>query len=148
MLEIIRKNAEGAIPKELEGRYCLEGHEWGELSSPFALKYAHHFTRILAADCYWMPSQHENLVTSMLHFLTNDSEGRILAIAGFHSGKARLAAFFEVVVEMGLEIEEIYEEDVEGVRREWLVERDGGAENHTERKRWLVVAILKRKKSD
>lgn len=79
-----------------------------------------------------------------MHFLTDDSDGRISVVAGFHTGRARLAAFFDIAVEEGLRIEEIYEEDVEGRRREWMKERDGGKENVTERKRWLVVARLKR----
>lgn len=91
-----------------------------------------------------MPSEHSNLASSMLHFLTLDGHGRVFAIAGFHTGRAKLASFFDVAVDRGLEIEEIYEEDAEGDRRGWLKERDGGLENHTERKKWLVIAILKR----
>ena len=91
-----------------------------------------------------MPSQHTGLVQSMMHFLTNDPEGRVFVLAGFHTGRAKLSSFFETVVEQGLQIEEIYEEDVDGVRREWLKERDGGREDVTARKRWLVVGRLKR----
>lgn len=91
-----------------------------------------------------MPSQHRNLMRSMTHFLTLDPGGRIFVIAGFHTGRAKLAAFFDLAVEQGLKIEEIYEEDVGGVTREWLNERDGGKEDVTSRKKWLVVARLKR----
>ena len=80
----------------------------------------------------------------MLHFLTHDADGRVFIVAGFHTGRARLASFFDIAVEEGLQIEEIYEEDVEGKRREWMKEQDKGRENVTERKRWLVVARLKR----
>lgn len=80
----------------------------------------------------------------MLHYLIDDKCARAFVVAGFHTGRARLAAFFEVAIQEGLEIEEIYEEDVEGVRREWCEERDGGTENTTERKRWLVIARLRR----
>ena len=80
----------------------------------------------------------------MLHFLM-DPGGRVLAIAGFHTGRTKLASFFQIAEEEGLEVEEIYEEDAEGVRREWAKERDGGRENVTERKRWLVIAVLKRR---
>lgn len=60
-----------------------------------------------------------------------------------------MAGFFETVVEMGLEIEKIYERDLnssldeEGgeLRREWVSEREGeGVEN---RRRWCVIAVLK-----
>lgn len=47
--------------------------------------------------------------------------------------------------EEGLYVEEIYEEDADGVRREWAKEKDGGTENVTERKRWLTIARLRRR---
>lgn len=146
-LENIRRNAKNAIPSEMESAYSVQGHEWGELESEFASKFAGKFDRIIAADCLWMASQHLSLVQSMLHFLTHEESGRVFAIAGFHTGRAKLASFFKVAENEGLEIAEIYEEDVEGVRRQWANERDGGREDVTERKRWLVVAILKRRSS-
>ena len=82
----------------------------------------------------------------MLHFLTLDPGGRIYAIAGFHTGRRKLAPFFTVAVEEGLELEDIFEEDGEGNRREWQTERDGGREDPTERKKWLVIATLKRRR--
>ena len=126
--------------------YRIEGHEWGELATNFAKEHQHHFDRILAADCLWMPYQHSNLVASMLHFLTLDGWGRIFATAGFHTGRAKLASFFDIAIDKGLELEEIYEENADGVRREWLKERDGGCEDDNERKKWLVTAILKRRR--
>jgi nicotinamide N-methyltransferase len=50
-----------------------------------------------------------------------------------------------VADEHGLEPDEIYEEDDQGVRREWIPERNNGFEDHTERKKWLVISRLKRK---
>lgn len=142
LLKNIQSNAKGAIPAELQTKYSVEGYEWGDLESPFAIKYKHHFTRILAADCFWMPYEHENLVASMRHLLSDS--GRILAVGGFHTGRAKIAGFFETAVLQGLQIESIYEENVTGERREWANERDQGRENPTERKRWLVIAVLKR----
>ena len=52
---------------------------------------------------------------------------------------------FEVADEHGLEPDEMYEEDDQGKRREWLPERDNGCEDHSERKKWLVICRLKRK---
>lgn len=92
-----------------------------------------------------MPHEHENLVKSMLYMLSTESDARIFCIAGFHTGRAKLALFFQEAVAQALEIESIYEEDAEGDRREWMEERDGGTENVTERKKWLVIAILKRR---
>ncbi|KAI7285959.1 hypothetical protein KC345_g1459 [Hortaea werneckii] len=145
VLANIRENARKNIPDHLSSKYTVDPHEWGVCDSSFATKHAHSFTRILAADCYWMPGQHLNLVRSMLHFLTLDSCGRIYAIAGFHTGRRKLAPFFTVAVEQGLELEDIFEEDGEGNRRVWQAERDGGREDPTERKKWLVIATLKRR---
>ncbi|KAI9367210.1 hypothetical protein BJX61DRAFT_547709, partial [Aspergillus egyptiacus] len=125
----------------------IRPHEWGVLSSdPWAVSTKGMYTRIIAADCYWMPSQHENLVRTMKWFLA--PEGRVWVVAGFHTGRPIIAGFFETATRMGLEIEEIYERDSisvteEGgeIRREWASEREGeGPEN---RRRWCVIALLK-----
>lgn len=144
VLENLRRNVQKNVPTSASPSYSVEGHAWGDLTNPFASSHAHHFTRILAADCFWLPHQHGNLVYSMLHFLSFNSEARVFALAGFHTGRAKLAGFFDVASEQGLVTEELYEQDAEGRRREWLKERDGGAEHHTERKKWLVIAVLKR----
>ncbi|KAL3450569.1 hypothetical protein BJX65DRAFT_269541 [Aspergillus insuetus] len=121
-------------------------HEWGKLSSdPWAVSHKASYTRIIAADCYWMPSQHENLARTMKWFLA--PEGQVWAVAGFHTGREIVARFFATAVEMGLEIEEIYERDLissaEGkeVRREWVEVREG--EGPGNRTRWCVVALLR-----
>ena len=149
VLANLRMNVQNAVPSHLESKYRIEGHEWGDIGSPngVAADWAHQASIIIAADCYWMPDQHLSLVQSMLHFMTLGPSGRIFAIAGFHTGRAKLAAFFDVAVEEGLDVEEIYEEDADGNRRVWQKERDGGREDHTERKKWLVIARLKRKVS-
>lgn len=92
-------------------------------------------------------------------------EGRVWVVAGFHTGRAIVASFFETAVQLGLEIETIYERDLnsgatstsssntgaeieiagEEVRREWVPVREGeGPEN---RRRWCVVAVLKRRRT-
>lgn len=54
-----------------------------------------------------------------------------------------MAPFFEeTMMEEGLEIEDIYEMDANGERREW--KPDAPEEMSGERKKWLVVARLKR----
>ncbi|CAK4031637.1 Hypothetical predicted protein [Lecanosticta acicola] len=147
LLDNILRNAEGAVPQSARSRYRIEGYEWGDDTSPFASSNAHSFGRILAADCFWMPHEHENLVKSMLHFLDWSHKARVFVVAGFHTGRAKLAGFFDEATLQGLAIEEIYEENAEGDRREWQKERDNGLENVTERKRWLVIAILGRQAS-
>lgn len=143
VLSNIRSNAQKALPAERD--YSIQGLEWGHLDSAFAIKYAHHFDRILAADCFWMPSQHLNIVCSMLHFLTLDPEGQVFVTAGFHTGRAKLASFFDVAEDEGLEVEDILEEDAEGLTRDWATSRDEGREDHTARNKWLVIARLKRR---
>lgn len=144
VLENIRRNASNNIPQRLQARYSIVGHEWGVLDNDVATTNHGRFTRILAADCYWMPNEHANLVKSMLHFLAPEASSRVFAIAGFHTGRAKLAAFFTEAQAQGLVIEDIYEEDAEGTRRAWQEERDGGTENVTERKKWLVISRLRR----
>jgi hypothetical protein len=123
-------------------------YQWGSTTTPLESSRAHSYTRILAADCLWMPWEHESLAKSMLHFLAETPEARILCIAGFHTGRAKVAPFFEEVVpQQGLEVEEIYEMDADGKRRPWAKERDGGTENIGERKKWLVLARIRRRQA-
>jgi hypothetical protein len=96
VIENIRRNAAKNIPTQLSENCRVEGHAWGILDTPLAMENKHRFTRILAADCYWLSGQHENLVRSMLHFLSLEPTARVFVIAGFHTGRARLANFFEV----------------------------------------------------
>ncbi|KAL4749687.1 hypothetical protein BDW72DRAFT_204569 [Aspergillus terricola var. indicus] len=113
----------------------IRPHEWGTAltTDPWALSSKGLYTRIIAADCYWMRSQHENLV--------------LWVVAGFHTGREIVAGFFETAVSLGLKIESIYQRDLnssaeEGgdVRRAWVSFREGeGPEN---RRRWCVVAVL------
>lgn len=82
----------------------------------------------------------------MLYFLSDSPDARILCIAGLHTGRDKVAPFFEETLEQqGLSIEEIYEMNADGLRRPWAKERDGGSEDIGERKKWLVVARIKRR---
>ena len=93
-----------------------------------------------------MLDEQTNLAQSMLHFLSLSADARIFCIAGFHTGRANVASFFEEVVpESGLEIESLYEMDANGQRRQWRAQMDGGREDVGERKKWLVVARLRRR---
>ncbi|KAM0479420.1 hypothetical protein ACHAPX_004631 [Trichoderma viride] len=124
----------------------VEGHEWGVFdssSSSFPASHAHTADRLFVADCLWMPWQHANLRRSINHFLKKTSSARAWVVAGFHTGRAKMAGFYdaEALREEGVEIERIWERDCDGVERAWDVERE---DDITERKRWLVVAVLKR----
>lgn len=109
-----------------------------------------------------MRSQHENLVRTMLWFLADNNtevssqangissiktKPRVWIVAGFHTGRAIVASFFDTAVRMGLVIESIYERDLNSmspdgreVRRDWVRVREGET---SENRRWCVVAILK-----
>lgn len=144
LLANIKVNVKRIIPVQLLEKVAVESHEWGAVHDEFSSGHAQYFTRILSADCLWNSGQHHNLAQSMLHFLSFDATARVWVVAGFHTGRAKVASFLEVAVEAGLEIEEIWERDVNGGEREWIKEQ-GKSEDATERKRWLVVAILRRK---
>ncbi|KAL7795026.1 hypothetical protein V8C37DRAFT_375300 [Trichoderma ceciliae] len=145
----------------------VQGHEWGVFdplpatatatstasasataasaaSSPFPASHAHLSDRLFVADCLWMPWQHANLRRSINHFLKKTGSARAWVVAGFHTGRAKMAGFFDARAlrdEGGVEVERMWERDCDGVEREWEVERE---DDITERKRWLVVAVLRR----
>lgn len=123
---------------------AVVGHVWGQLDDAFSKSRERGFTRILAADCLWMPGEHQNLARSMLHFLSDDEGARVWVVAGFHTGREKLALFFHVAEEVGMTVDDIYEVDVAGNRRSWAEERQG--ESLSERKRWLVISTLLRSK--
>ncbi|KAK6523237.1 hypothetical protein TWF694_006127 [Orbilia ellipsospora] len=122
------------------------GHTWGDLSDDVAKAYTHAFTRVIAADTLWMDYEHENLAKSMLHFLDDKNpKARVIVVAGLHTGRQKMAKFWNVAVDTGFEIESIKERDVNGVEREFLADR--GFEDGQEKKMWLTIGILKRKSS-
>jgi hypothetical protein len=129
-----------------------EAHEWGSVTDPFALEKSNYFTKIIAADCLWMPSQHRNLAHSITHFLSKEnSTACALVVAGFHTGRGIVADFFRQFsssngnneVSGQLNIAEIYESDMQGNRRGWLESRAN--EGREEAKRWCVVAVITKK---
>jgi EEF1A N-terminal glycine/lysine methyltransferase len=122
------------------GQIEVQGHEWGVLNDSFAVENKGKFSRILVADCLWMPWQHDNLRRSIAWFLSE--EGRAWVVAGFHTGREKMRGFFKegACRGDGLEVERIWERDAEGVERGWVENRG----REPERKRWLVVAVLKK----
>lgn len=138
-------NVERNVPKELQQKLTVQGHEWGVLTDNFSKANANHFSRILCADCLWMDGEHYGLAQSMEHFLSYRDDARVWVIAGFHTGRAKLVSFFDIAAQAGLETESIWERDADGNEREWVRERNGGQEDATGRNKWLVIAILKRK---
>lgn len=86
-----------------------------------------------------MDGEHYCLAQSIVHFLSAKPEARALVIAGFHTGRPKVAAFFDIAVQAGLAIEAIWERDADGGERGWERERVDMDKN-----RWMVVVILKR----
>ncbi|KAK8065639.1 nicotinamide N-methyltransferase [Apiospora hydei] len=116
----------------------------GRARHPFALENRHKFDRLFVCDCLWMPDQHANLQRSVAWFMKEGPESRAWVIAGFHSGRSKMAGFFgrEALEAVGLEVEYIWERDCEGVERPWSPDR--GSEDPGVRKRWLTIGILRR----
>lgn len=78
---------------------------------------------------------------------------QIWIVAGFHTGRATLTSFFKVAQEAGLNIKHIWERDAQGNEREWSVKELNKKSQQAEPdediaslKKWLVVAILERRK--
>lgn len=137
--------------ENLSPRFSIEAHEWGSVMDTFAQKKRNHYTRIIAADCLWMPSQHGNLVHSIAHFLSKESsEACALIVAGFHTGRNIVGDFFgqfsmcndKDASAAELSIAEIYESDMNGTRRPWQEKRAN--ESIEEAKWWCVVALIVR----
>ncbi|KAM0327713.1 hypothetical protein ACHAQA_006008 [Verticillium albo-atrum] len=150
VLDALRRNvAAGAIlagspTGTVAPSVTAEGHAWGDLSSPLAVAAPRAFDRLLVADCLWMPWQHDALLASIAHFLADTGEARVWVVAGFHTGRDKMRRFFEepFLAAAGLEVERIWERDAAGVERAWAEER--ADDEFSGRKRWLVVAILRR----
>ncbi|KAK3370142.1 hypothetical protein B0H63DRAFT_308706 [Podospora didyma] len=130
--------------RQLANDVQVEGHRWGELDTPVAKANKHAFDRVFVADCLWMPWQHENLRRSVGWFLSEGEGSRAWVVAGFHTGRQKMQGFFDAdaLKAEGLEVERIWERDCDGNDREWAVDR--GFEDPGVRKRWLVVAVLRR----
>ncbi|KAI0898110.1 hypothetical protein F4806DRAFT_390468 [Annulohypoxylon nitens] len=153
VLTTLRKNITANAKPEHSPRQTLapitvEGHSWGELDTPLATAHRGRFDRVFVCDCLWMPWQHANLHRSIAWFLkskSDSSSARAWVVAGLHTGRAKMRGFFEpaTLAEAGLEVESLWERDCDGVEREWVWDR--GQEDVSERKRWLVVGVLRRK---
>ncbi|KAL2025152.1 hypothetical protein VTK56DRAFT_154 [Thermocarpiscus australiensis] len=153
ILKTLRQNVAGTVQARFAppGRFAaeevlVEGHAWGELddTTPLARDNRHAFDRVFAADCLWMPWQHENLRRSVSWFLSEGESARAWIVAGFHTGREKMRGFFDAdaLAAVGLEVEHIWERDCDGRDREWVWDR--GIEDVGPRKRWLVVGVLRR----
>lgn len=150
-------------PPRTTAKVNIRGYVWGEAdfwSPPTSGKLqpllntggqSLGFDRVLICDCLWMPSQHRNLVSSIVKWLHPSNDSVAIVVAAFHTGRSIVANFFSIAAgedtdgrgtKALLSISEIYEIDVDGMRREWQSERPD--ETRDQAKRWFVVGILKR----
>lgn len=136
----LRLSPDGPGPCAVE----VGGHVWGDTDTPLALQHRGAFDRVIACDCLWMPGEHIALQQSVAWFLKPGTDARAWVVAGFHTGRAKMAGFFgrEALAAVGLEVERIWERDCDGVERDWVEDR--GREDTSRRKRWLAVAVLRR----
>ena len=173
VLRTLRTNVQANLTQEktpsgtdaVTSEVLVAGHSWGEFPLIPSTKqggenddddgnddaaaaatdpHRHAYDRVMVADCLWMPWQHANLRRSIGHFLSEGPSSRAWVVAGFHTGRAKMGAFFDEAAlrdEAGCVVEGMWERDCEGVERAWDADREDGI---TERKRWLVVAVLKR----
>jgi predicted nicotinamide N-methyase len=116
------------------------GHEWGRFDG--LGEHRGVYDRVLVCDCLWMPWQHVPLMQSIAYLMAADGEAWV--VGGFHTGRARMKGFFdaETLNAEGLVVHSIWERDCDGVERSWDPEREE-EEQHV-RKRWLVVAVVKK----
>jgi predicted nicotinamide N-methyase len=121
----------------------VSGHAWGVFSDEFSSKEAHAFDRVLAADCVWMPWQHDNLRKTISHFLGLDAGARAWVIAPYHTGREKAMRFFDksALAELGLEVEHMWERDCNGAEREGTWDR---VDDFGDRKFWICVCVLRR----
>ncbi|EXJ72066.1 uncharacterized protein A1O5_04569 [Cladophialophora psammophila CBS 110553] len=143
------------------GPVDIFGYTWGTTTMYMPSRYGKRaeqqpidFDRIVIADCLWMRSQHVNLVRTILHYLRREdrsqhpaspTESCALVVAGFHTGRETVRHFFEAAEDVTghLRAAEIFEIDVNGLRRPWGPVRTG--ENKDQAQRWCVVAVLVRR---
>ncbi|BFZ55290.1 hypothetical protein PYCC9005_002330 [Savitreella phatthalungensis] len=124
-----------------ECRHTVVGYIWGDDVTPLLtiLGEGGRFDAVILADCLWMPDQHASLCKSLRDVLAED--GIVYCVAGFHSGRAKMQAFFtSAVPDAGLRVRSIVEENHRGEQRPWDALRH--EEDNIERRRWQVIAEI------
>ncbi len=132
------------LPSNHLPKLTVIGHEWGTTTDKLTQGHAYSFTRIIACDTLWLDGEHEALAKSMRHFLSPEPEARCWVVAGWHTGKRKVAGFFETAKKRARLVPEwIGEVDTDFRVREWKPLEEGDIEAEGERNRWMVVAVLK-----
>ncbi|KAG8859331.1 hypothetical protein FRB96_004546 [Tulasnella sp. 330] len=130
---------------DLESRVRVAGHKWGDDDSLDQILSSGHpegFDVVVGSDLLWMRDQHLNICLTLSRALKRSLESSAHFVAGFHTGRYPIVNFVEEAKRQGLRIENIREVSVteKGKERSWDPDRE---EQVLERRRWLVVIILK-----
>ena len=123
ILAALRDNVDRLARSQGKSNCHVVGHAWGTSVDPL-LAHAPRgaFDVILLADCLWMPEQHDALLRTIAACLA--PQGKVICVAGFHSGRAKMAPFFtRALGAAGFVAELLYEENHHGQRRPWDPDR-------------------------
>ena len=144
ILEALSHNLYSNLPSKFHPRLTITGHEWGTTTDKITQGHAYSFSRIIACDTLWLDGEHEALAKSMRHFLSPDPNARCWVVAGWHTGKRKVASFFDTAKRRARLVPEwIGEVDTDFQVREWKPLGEGEIEGEGEKNRWMVVAVLK-----
>ncbi|BGP39121.1 hypothetical protein JCM10450v2_003075 [Rhodotorula kratochvilovae] len=141
-----------ALPFALHPRVHVHPHTWGTSVAPL-LRLSPSFDILLLADCVWSPSLHAPLASSLGALLRACPHAMVHFSAGFHTGRAVVAAFLRAAAEEGVvprKAREWREVSVEGETRAWdwaRVQRveagkEEAEERQEERNRWTLYGTL------
>lgn len=140
VIDNVRFNVQQNLTKGEQSCASIVGHAWGE-SVDALLANNGRFDVILLADCLWLPEQHENLAKTLTETLKHSPDAVVHCIAGFHTGRRKLAGFFDCVAKAGLRVRSVYEQSYKGERRPWDPVRPD-CEELVQKKQYIVCAQL------
>jgi nicotinamide N-methyltransferase len=146
--KLIHTLRENVVRNDVSQNCTVVPHAWG--TDPSALLHPAADV-VIAADTLWDPAQHAALLRTICAVLARTPAARAHLVAGLHTGRYTLGAFFRAARAAGLVIVEATEREVRGGnedgRREWDVHRraalGGEDEDERERRRWIVWGVLK-----
>jgi nicotinamide N-methyltransferase len=104
---------------------------------------------VLAAETLWDPAQHAALLRKICAVLARTPAARAHLVAGLHTGRYTLDAFFRAARAAGFVLVEATEREVlgrkKGGRLGWDVHwrPAAGEDEERERIRWIVWGVLK-----
>ncbi|KAI0272496.1 putative methyltransferase-domain-containing protein [Gloeopeniophorella convolvens] len=136
---LIRTLKENVVRNDVGSNCSVVPHAWGTDPTPLLPP----ADIILAADTLWNSEVHETFLDTVCAVLARTRDARVHLIAGLHTGRYTLDAFFGATREKGLVAVEAIEREVHGDgRREWSVQR-AEDEDERERRRWVIWSVLK-----